>query len=216
MLKLRSEWRGVKEGAKFDRLTVLGPQFKVHKWRVVCRCDCGTVSVLAPAFVARKVPPARSCGCLLPIRLKKSPHRGAKTLIYGVWAGMKRRCYCRSSPSYKDYGGRGITVCDEWIKNFSAFRDWALSHGYKRGLQIDRKNNNLGYSPENCRFVTPQVNSNNRRSSRLYTWKNETKTLKQWSEDIRCAVSYGTLKDRLDYGWPFQTAFTTKAHRNLS
>ena len=89
---------------------------------------------------------------------------GQATRLYGVWKNMKTRCYNKNSLSYIWYGARGIGICKEW-DDYSTFAKWARSHGYKQGLQIDRKRNNENYSPSNCRFVTPLINSNNKRRS---------------------------------------------------
>lgn len=95
----------------------------------------------------------------------------SKTRLYGIWCAMKYRCYDKKSPSYKHYGGRGITICDEWKNNFQAFADWSLDHGYEdppidadkkwiavNGLSIDRIDNNKGYSPVNCQWISWQEN----------------------------------------------------------
>jgi hypothetical protein len=84
--------------------------------------------------------------------------------LYGIWRGMKRRCEDMRHKSYPRYGGRGIAVCEEW-QTLGGFVAWATSHGYRRGLQIDRIDNGKGYSPENCRWVTALANTHNRRSN---------------------------------------------------
>lgn len=90
-------------------------------------------------------------------------HGCAKTRLYNIWAKMKSRCLNEKDARYHDYGGRGITVCDEWINSFVSFRSWAMSHGYDDKLQIDRIDNDGGYCPENCRWVTPYENVHNQR-----------------------------------------------------
>ena len=101
--------------------------------------------------------------------------------IYGLWLTMKSRCENPNREKYKDYGARGITVCEEW-QNAGNFVKWALSNGYKQGLQIDRIDNNKGYSPDNCRFVTPKENTLNRRNSIRLTIDGETKTVEDWGK----------------------------------
>ena len=89
------------------------------------------------------------------------------TKLYMLWSNIRYRCNNPKSKDYHKYGGRGITVCDEWNRSYQAFYLWAMENGYCDGLQIDRIDNEKGYSPDNCRFVTPKVNSNNRRNSKL-------------------------------------------------
>lgn len=104
----------------------------------------------------------KSCGC------KVAKYNGeGKTNIYNVWLHMIHRCYKPKSKYYHNYGGRGIFVCDEWNKSFFNFKKWALSNGYSEKLQIDRRNNDKGYSPENCRFVTHRANNRNKRTTIL-------------------------------------------------
>lgn len=112
--------------------------------------------------------------------------------LFNVWQTMIGRCENPNRSKYKDYGGRGIKVCDEWrtAKNFVI---WALNNGYHPGLQIDRIDNNGNYCPENCRFVTPKKNSRNRRNTKRLTVKGETKTVVEWCEQL--GVSQYTVYD---------------------
>lgn len=112
---------------------------------------------------------AKSCGCAHMKLIAETlfMHGEGRTKLYSVWRGMKKRCFDANSNNYKYYGARGITVCDEWENNFIAFRDWALSHGYKEGLMIDRRDNNGNYKPDNCRFVTIIESNRNMRTIKL-------------------------------------------------
>jgi len=112
---------------------------------------------------------SKSCGCAKDelIGIANSKHRCYRTLLYKVWSSMKARCQNPNRPAYKNYGGRGIVVCDEWINDFLAFKKWAFSHGYRKEVQLDRKDNNKGYFPENCHFITHSENSRNRRDVKL-------------------------------------------------
>lgn len=101
----------------------------------------------------------KSCGCIY--------HMESFTKLYVVWINMKQRCDNINHKSYKDYGDRGITVCPEWAESYIVFRDWALSNNYSEGLQINRIKNEGNYEPNNCNFVTPKENSNNRRSNKI-------------------------------------------------
>lgn len=104
------------------------------------------------------------------------------TRIYGIWHGMLQRCYNPSRPKYKDYGGRGIGVCDEWRHDVKAFYEWAMSHGYADDLTIDRIDVNGNYEPSNCRWITIAEQSYNKSTSRLVTYKGETKTIAEWAK----------------------------------
>ncbi len=107
---------------------------------------------------------------------------------------MKTRC---SNPNtgriYQDYGGRGITVYEEWVNDFAVFREWALGSGYKEGMTIERKNVNGNYEPDNCEWIPGAKQSRNRRDTKMLTAFGETKGITDWSEDPRCAVKYSTL-----------------------
>lgn len=92
-------------------------------------------------------------------------HGGHLTRLYSIWRGMRDRCTYPSMRNWKNYGGRGITVCAEWQNNFEAFRDWALANGYADDLTIDREDNNGNYEPSNCRWITPLEQQQNRRKS---------------------------------------------------
>ena len=129
--------------------------------------------------------------------------------LYYAWLNMKNRCKNASAVHYDRYGERGITVCDEWKYSYTTFRDFAFTHGWQPGLQIDRIDNNQGYSPDNCRFVTSKVNNNNRSSNLQITYHDQTKTLSEWADDPRCQVNYAALFMRLSRGMSFEQALTT-------
>lgn len=110
----------------------------------------------------------KSCGCAKNcfISQSKRTHGETNTRLYHIWALIKNRCLTESNKDYKNYGGRGITICNEWL-DFIPFRDWSLKNDYDNVLQIDRKDNDKGYYPENCRWVTNKENSRNRRTTKL-------------------------------------------------
>lgn len=142
----------------------------------------------------------------LPARRR---HGKSKSQLYRVWKGMRERCSNPNHKGYRNYGGRGITVCSEWQDDFEAFERWALTAGYCPGLTIDRTDNSGGYTPGNCRFVTSQENCNNTRRNRILEAFGERKSLSDWSRDARCVVDYGTLKQRVrDYGWQIEESLT--------
>lgn len=116
--------------------------------------------------------------------------------IYAAWNGIKARCYNPNTESYKNYGGRGISMCDEWKESFDSFCEWALENGWEKSLSIERIDNDKWYMPENCRWATRTEQANNRRSNTFMTAHGETKTLINWSRDDRCKVSYNVLVRR--------------------
>ena len=115
--------------------------------------------------------------------------------LYSVWTSMKYRCNSARGKIGKTYRNRGIKVCPEWERSFETFKRWAINHGYKELTYpvIDRIDNDKGYCPENCRWVTPQQSQQNKRPLPTFTAFGESKTLHQWSLDPRCVVSYATL-----------------------
>ncbi len=113
-----------------------------------------------------------SCGCS-SIELRKGEknknfkHGESKTKLFGVWHSVKNRIFYKKQKDYKNYGGRGITICPEWTESYIVFRDWALSHGYQEGLEIDRIDPDGNYEPNNCRWVTSKENMRNRKVNKI-------------------------------------------------
>ena len=136
-------------------------------------------------------------------RLGTTRHGESETKLCNVWQSMHERCECKSHTSYKNYGGRGIYVCDDW-KEYLKFKEWALSHGYENGLSIDRIDNDGSYCPENCRFVTTKQQANNRRTNIFFELNGVVHALAEWS-DIT-GIKYNTLYDRIKKGWSFEDA----------
>lgn len=128
------------------------------------------------------------------------------TRLYSIYANILSRCFNPNVDCYHLYGGRGITVCAEWKNDFKAFYDWSMSNGYADNLSIDRVDNNEGYSPDNCRWVTMRMQSNNRRNNVHVTMNNECKTLSEWCELY--GINYKTVRDRLKRGWSYEDALT--------
>lgn len=144
------------------------------------------------------------------------------TRLNYIFSAMKKRCYDPNCKAYKSYGGRGITICEEWLnpertviigthvhrvtKGFVAFKEWALNNGYADNLTIDRIDVNGNYSPENCRWATPKEQQNNTRKNLLVTYKGETKTLPQWCEEL--GINYFRTRNRIFIQhWSVEKAF---------
>lgn len=155
-------------GQKFGRLTVVAldriDERSQTVWR--CVCQCGNEKLIAGYHLKRG--DSNSCGCLsAEITSKRSIKHGYfGTRLYRIWFNMKQRCKNEKHVAYERYGGRGIHVCTEW-QAFIPFQEWALSHGYRDYLSIDRIDNDKGYSPENCRWATCKEQQNNRRPRRI-------------------------------------------------
>ena len=183
------------------------------KW--ICKCDCG--SDLKEVFgdnLAQGY--TQSCGCLHKERAAKAKtaHGDTETRLYGVWCAIKRRCNNQDVPEYKNYGGRGITMCADWSNSYESFKIWALENGYDenapRGVcTIDRIDNNDGYYPENCRWVSQRVQMNNVRTNVIVEYKNEKHTVAEWARKYN--IRYSKLSQRLKrYGFSTEQALTKK------
>lgn len=197
----------------FGKLTVLEYAYtKNNKAYWKCRCDCGNFcDVPAQTLLNGTV---TSCGCNRKEAMKKVAfkHGLRDTRLYQIWCNMKSRCYNENSNRYERYGGRGITICDEWLNDPQAFYDWAMSHGYDDTLSIDRIDNDGNYEPSNCRWISNKEQSNNRSSNHLITYEGKTMNMTQWSEYL--GIPRKTLSDRLASGWSVEKAFTTKSKKH--
>lgn len=133
-------------------------------------------------------------------------HGESHTRLYRIWKHMKSRCSCPSVTGYDFYGGKGVSVCQDWCDSYEKFRDWALDNGYKDDLTLDRKDGNGDYCPENCRWITRSAQMRNIRSNVNITFNGETHILMDWSHLL--GVPYELLRSRLRAGWSVERAFT--------
>lgn len=175
----------------------------VTKW--VCVCICGKcIEVTAQNL---KNGHTRSCGCAYKQNNLKHGEciGGNVSRLYNIWAGVKARCYSKKNPKYKYYGGRGISICDEW-HDFEAFKAWAIDSGYNNNLTIDRINNDGNYEPKNCRWVNQKIQSNNCRRNVTIRFNNKEHTISEWA-DIS-GIPYKTLWNRMHSGWDVYKALT--------
>lgn len=160
------------------KVLALGGRSKQGKSTWVCQCECGTVSVVVGSSLVNGR--SSSCGCLaseLTIRRSTthglSKGHGAEKRLYIIWGNMKARCNRSTNPRFKDYGGRGISICYEWDNDFAMFYRWAMSNGYDDRLTIERIDNDRGYSPGNCKWIPREEQSRNRRKTKLNERKAE-------------------------------------------
>lgn len=205
-------------GQKFGRLTAIKDAGRTKNMQVLwlCKCDCGGMTVTQGAHLTSGH--TKSCGCLHKekIRTNNEKHGVLKNLygklprIYRIWARMKQRCMDPKVKEYYRYGGRGISVCKEWLE-FEPFYKWAMANGYRDDLTIDRINNDGNYEPGNCRWVTYQEQVINSTSSKLITYKGETKNIKNWAKTL--GIPYTALMHRIRKGWSIERAFTQPIRR---
>lgn len=152
-------------GYSIGRLTVVSylgkGKWDKHYW--VCSCSCGG-EVNLPTYRITGSVPTLSCGCLTKERLSSVRHDPTKHglhkhPLYSIFHSMKQRCYNPNSQRWKYYGARGITICDEWLSDFTNFYNWSIKNGWRSGLSIDRLDRDLGYEPSNCEWITVSENS---------------------------------------------------------
>lgn len=170
-----------------------------------CLCNCGNIFITDIYSILNGH--TCSCGCLRKeATIAFNTTHGQKyTRLYTTWGNMINRCNNLNNPHYDDYGGRGIKVCNEWLQ-FENFYNWAIQNGYSDTLTIDRINNNKGYMPENCRWITLQMQSRNRRSNHMLTYNGITKSMTEWSEET--GISFSAIKTRLKRGWDIEKTLT--------
>lgn len=196
-------------GKKFNRLTVIyfvEVSGRYSRWQ--CRCDCGNTTIVRGNSL--KAGEVKSCGCLAREKSKipkSKTHGMSKTPEYITWNSMKERCYNTNNKGYKDYGARGIKVCDKWLHSFENFyKDMGKRPTNKH--TIERINNHKGYSPENCKWATMKEQGRNKRNNHLITFKGETKTISQWSEILN--IKYRILEKRINrFHWSIEKSLTT-------
>lgn len=191
-------------GEVFGRLTVLGKTERMsgRKSYWSCRCECGKQKEVRSDCLTRSVKPVKSCGCIRDEQavkniVKNHSHKESKTHLHHLWIRMKQRCTNPKTTRFEDYGGRGIRVCDEWLK-YENFRDWAYRSGYKEGLSIERVNVNGNYEPFNCTWIPLLEQANNRRTTVWVEYNGKKQNLKQWSDELN--INYGTLNSRYQRG----------------
>lgn len=190
---------------RFGKLTAL-KYVGNSKW--LCKCDCGNETrVNAYKLTSGHT---KSCGCLKHNGYHYT-HKLGKPKTYSHWVNMKTRCLSRNNAKYKDYGARGITICDEWL-DFKNFHEWAINNGFKDDLTLDRIDVNGNYEPSNCRWITMFEQASNKRNTRWVTFNGITDTIKGWSK--RLNMPHGTLWNRIiKNNWNVEKALTTPVQK---
>lgn len=190
-------------GQRFGRLVVIsiGEPTPGGNTRWECKCDCGNTALVTGTNLKNGM--TKSCGCIRK-EISSAVHKthGEKhSKLYGIWSAMKARCKNPNVYAYNRYGGRGISVCDEW-QSFQNFMEWSISNGYKEGLSLDRIDNNGNYEPSNCRWATKEQQSENTSQNVFFTYNGETHTMAQWAKIV------GSYEARLSWrykqGWPVE------------
>ena len=198
----------INRGDVYGRLTIIQEAKYMHYKdngrikklrRFKCLCDCGKQTIVFLSNLRSGI--TKSCGCLREEIITK--HGMNATSEYKCWQNIRERCNNKKYIGYYNYGGRGITVCDRWMKFENFYKDMRGKPGPE--YSIDRIDNDGNYEPENCRWATQEQQANNRSSNVLIKFKNKTQNIKQWSNEL--GINYGTLQKRIEKGWPIEKAF---------
>jgi len=198
-------------GLRVGTLTVLGRNGKIgdqYAWK--CRCDCGVEKTIRQFHLKHNV--VQSCGCLKREQTRKrmTTHGVSnRSKEYMTWVRIKQRCFNPKAKAFLRYGGRGILMDDNWKNSFPTFMaDVGLAPS--KHHSIDRIDNSLGYSKANCRWATAKEQTRNKSCNIILSAFGEKKLMCDWSDDLRCAVSYGTLRERVaKWGWDHEYAIKT-------
>lgn len=204
-------------GQRFGKITVIerAPDFGSGRSRQtmwLCKCDCG--KIISVRSHALRGGHTQSCGCLVAEN-HQVIHGLSHSRICRIFRAMKQRCYNPKANAYKDYGGRGITICDAWLDSFPAFYEWASTHGYQDNLSIDRIDVNGPYSPENCRWVNQQTQCANKRETIRLEHNGEIHTIEEWAAITGLAA--GTIRTRIyTRKWDVDKALSTPISESMS
>lgn len=207
-------------GQRFGRLVALKQAGKNKQQNALwlCLCDCGKTVIVSQNNLRKGG--TKSCGCFkadcgrnqfMTHGLSKDEN-GKQTRLYGIWAGIKKRCLNPRNQAYKDYGGRGILIVEAWLL-FENFYAWAMSHGYRDDLTIERKDVNGNYCPENCIWIPLKNQARNTRGNHIITYDGKTMLLTDWTKTT--GIDRSTLALRLKKGWTEERALTETVQKRL-
>lgn len=197
-------------GEKINMLTVIDRAENSASGKAywICKCDCGNITIVSSSNLRNGA--VKSCGCLK--HKKRETHHLSHTRIYRIWRSVIERCNGKNKFASKYYYEKGISVCDEWEKDFLAFYKWALENGYGEELTIDRIDNKKGYNPDNCRWVSRKVQSNNRVFCKVFEYNGKKQNLTQWCEEL--GLNYKRVHSRIfRLNWTFEQAISTPVCR---
>lgn len=201
-------------GQQFGMLTVVGKAEPSPDGQVIwrCRCECGRETLVRGGNLRNGH--TKSCGCYRE-RLRPGLHKThgeSKTRLYKIYHGMKKRCYNPNAQFYERYGGRGITICDEWLNSFEVFREWALANGYRDDLSIDRIDNDGNYEPRNCRWEASKRQRRNRRDVIEVEYRGQKMCLADAAK--MAGIPYNTVRKRIkSSGWDVNRALSEPLRR---
>lgn len=208
--------RGIKsfisKGAKFNDLTIIEEVPKRNGIRhFLCLCSCGKESIVSLHNL--KNGGTKSCGCLQVKHTIKinSSHMCTKERLYKTWLNMKRRCNNSRCHEYANYGGRGISICNEWNFDFINFKSWAVNNGYDDDLTIERVDVNGNYCPENCKWIPMPDQLKNKRTTMYLTLNGVKKHASEWSRNFN--LSKGVISYRKNNGWSDFDTLTTPVNK---
>lgn len=201
-------------GRKYGKLTVISRSVNGNNGctRWLCLCECGKEHTVNAGHL--KSGGVKDCGCEKSKRttLRNTKHGDAGSRLYNIWIKMRDRCNNPNNADWNLYGGRGISICDEWNESYLSFKNWATSNGYSETLSIDRIDVNGGYNPSNCRWATNIEQCNNTRRNKHYPYRGREITIREASQIS--GLEYGTIKARLKYGWSMEQAINTPLDPN--
>lgn len=171
--------------------------------RYVCKCVlCGKILDYSNSNVLNG-----KAKCICNRKRKDRNGFNMRSRLYNIYRSIIKRTQNPKNKDYKNYGGRGITLCKQWNDDYKKFYNWSINNGYSDELSIDRIDNNKGYSPDNCRWVNAKTQINNTRKNHKLTYKGETRTLAEWAD--KAGINYGAFKGRIYRGWSIEQAIKT-------
>lgn len=196
-------------GKTFGRLTAIERIVINNKGHHICNCNCGNRKVVQTYLLVNGY--VKSCGCIVQ---EKSDNKYTDTRLYSIYKGMKSRCYQENSVNYSRYGGRGITICEEWLTSYFSFQDWAITNGYESSLSIDRIDNDGDYEPNNCRWSNAKEQARNTRRNIKVEYKGEERTLSEIAEltGLSASVIRYRHKHNIDFDEPLKTGKNAENH----